>query len=406
MSGTTNLSIIMSLLNRVLTTIPCCWSMAVSVAGIAIVLMLCSCRDDTGGERVTPGILHPTEENIPAVEDPRFVLREGDGSQPVLEFIGSPTHMIGISEGQQHAMIGSISDMEFRRRALYYADSEYGEIRVFDLSGALLAVVGNPGIGPGEFSELTRVAVMENEAKLAAWDRLSRVQVFSKQDSTYMLENIFHIVPNAYEGDICVVKDHLYAIGYSENLEGVIHKYTLAGDHVTSFGELYKSSFSLLKGAMSQAGRLECDEQLGIIAHVNHSHPILTGYSENGDIVWRVKFDDFRPAIVEEGLKDGAPSITYRPVQKGESGGYSLIRDQMTATLIARYHVKGDAAEEKSVSHYFGVLLQTGEGSYLGIHRVSSKDSRLVGLSAEHAYAVRYSPFPQIMIYERSEVQF
>ena len=151
-----------------------------TVAGISIVLALCSCRGDMGGERTTPGTQHPTEDNIPVIEDPRFVLHEQDSAQRVVEFTGLPSHTIGINEGKQHAMIGSIIDMVVRRNALYYADREYSEIRVYDHSGVLLEVVGSPGRGPGEFSNLTRVAVREDEVKLFAWDDESRVQVFGK----------------------------------------------------------------------------------------------------------------------------------------------------------------------------------------------------------------------------------
>ena len=358
-----------------------------------------------GGERATPGTQHPTEENIPVIEDPRFLLQEQDSAQQILEFTALPSHTIGINEGERHAMIGSISDIEFRRRAMYYADREYSEIRVYNHSGALLGIVGSPGSGPGEFSNLTRVAVTEDEANLFAWDAHSRVQVFGKRDSAFVLENSFHVVPNANAGDICVLNEHLYAVGYGEELEGVLHKYTRAGSYVASFGTPYKSSFSLVRRAMDDLGQLKCDERLGIIVHSNHRLPILLGYSENGDVVWRLKFADFRPEILEEGLSDGGmPSVEFLPLRKGHSRGYVLIRDQMGASLIVRYQVMGDMGAAKSVSHYFSVDLQTGEGSYLGLRRVARNEPRLLGLNAEQAYAVRYRPFPQIMIYKRSAV--
>ena len=201
------------------------------------------------------------------------------------------------------------------------------------------------------------------------------------------------------------MNEHLYAVGYGEELEGVIHKYTRAGSYVASFGSRYKSSFSLVRRTMDDLAQLKCDERLGIIVHSNHRLPILTAYSENGEIVWRIKFADFRPEIVEEGLSDGGvPSVEFQPLRKGQSAGYALIRDQIDASLIVRYHVMGEIGAARSVSHYYSVDMRTGKGSYFGIHRVAGNEPRLVGLDAERAYAVRYSPFPQIMIYRRSAV--
>ena len=386
---------------------PANWHTAMTIAGISVAVTLFSCQGIAEPESITPGRLHPTQENIPVVEDARFVLREGDSDQLYLEFTESPLHTVGVNEGAKRAMIGSIGDVAVRRSALYYADGEYGEIRVYDHAGTTLAVVGSHGQGPGEFQDLTRIAVTGDETRLFAWDMLSRIQVFGKRDSIYVLENTFHIVANAYEGDICVVNDHLYAIGYSAELDGIIHKYTFAGDHVTSFGARYKSSFSLLSMVMSRLGRLKCDERLGIIAHVNYHLPILTGYSQDGSLVWRVKFADFRPAVVEELLDDGSPGVNSWQVQPGESAGFTLIQDQVSDSLIVRYPVRGDGAATPGVAHYFSVDWQTGEGVYLGRRSIveGNPKPRLIGADSSRVYAAMYSPFPQLQIYRRSGVQ-
>lgn len=91
------------------------------------------------------------EENILVVKDDRFILRVGSSARPFLEFVRPPLHSIGVQEGPQHAMIGTIADSELRRHALYYADGRSGGIRVYDCSGSPLTVLGRPGNGPRGF---------------------------------------------------------------------------------------------------------------------------------------------------------------------------------------------------------------------------------------------------------------
>ncbi len=353
-------------------------------------------------------MLHPTENNIPVVENERHILREGDDKSPFLEFSASPLYTIGVVEGPHQAMIGAIADKELRRRALYYSDSEYGEIRVYDRSGALLTTVGRPGNGPGEFSFLSRVAVTEDESRIFAWDGpTSRVHAFGWRDSTYVLEDAFYIEGNAYEGGLCATNDHLFAIGYMEESDGVIHKYSLEGVLVTSFGTRYKSSFSLLSRIMSERGMLECDEELGIIVHVNDSLPIITGYSEDGDLVWQARLEGFRPAAVEETLEDGYPGVYRRHRNPGESDRILLIRDRGSTSVIVRYYVMGDGGAQPGKWHIFRVDMNTGEGHFAGSHTFvrESPRPRLLVLDSSRVYATVYSPSPQIQVYDRSAVE-
>ena len=105
---------------RMATPLASHWALSYCV--VLTALTICSCRDDIQGSAVTPGRLHPKEANIPVVEDDRFILRIGSSTRPFLEFVRPPLHSIGIHEGPQHAMIGTIADTELRRRSLYYAD--------------------------------------------------------------------------------------------------------------------------------------------------------------------------------------------------------------------------------------------------------------------------------------------
>lgn len=45
--------------------------------------------------------------------------------------------------------------------ALYYADSEYGEVRIYDRQASLKQTLGRLGMGPGEFNTLVALAVTD-----------------------------------------------------------------------------------------------------------------------------------------------------------------------------------------------------------------------------------------------------
>ena len=121
-------------------------------------------------------------------------------------------------------MLGEIEDVDISREAIYYADSKHGEVRFYSFSGDLLGIVGSPGIAPYEFNHLNGLAVTDDGSLLVAWDIARRIQVFRQQGPAYKLVSSFNIFSSLRSGDICVMHDHVYAIGYSEEETGVVHK--------------------------------------------------------------------------------------------------------------------------------------------------------------------------------------
>ena len=203
-----------------------------------------------------------------------------------------------------------------------------------------MTIVGRPGNGPGEFSNLRQIAVTEDESGIFAWDASSRIQVFAWRDSTYGLERTFQVDGNAYEGDMCLTNDHLFVIGYREESDAIINKYSLEGVLVTSFGARYDSPFPLLNRIMSRFGGLECDAEFGVVVHVNHYLPVISGYAVTGDLVWRVKLDGYKSAAVEEIMDDGSLGVSHRDARSGASYQIILNRDHGSSSVIARYWVK------------------------------------------------------------------
>lgn len=359
---------------------------------------LVSCQSSGDGN-----VLHPTEENIPAVTDPRFVLHEQEPdtgtAEPWIDFAQMQGQTIGVGEGAYHEMLGYVLNVTVSPEALYYADVEHDEVRAYDLRGTFTAFVGKRGMGPGEFYYPLKVVVTA-DGELVVGDQGGRIQIFQKQDTTYLLKETFITeAPFGRAGDLCVLHNHVYTIGYSEELDGIIHKHTLDGEHLASFGEPYRSDSPLVRSLMAPTGSLECNEAHRVIGYIHQQIPVLTGYSETGDVVWRVKLADANMVKDEEiggyALRQGVP-------QSGEAARLKLFSDPSSDTFIVKYYTYGTDRH-----HYYGVDAASGEGAYLGWAPRRHGDielPELTAMDADQLYTVKNKPYPQIGIYRRGDI--
>ena len=374
-----------------------------------LVLSVClsSCRGEGDGT-----ILHPTNDNIPVITDPRFVLHEQESDTgtvgPWFDLPDLAEHVIGVEEGAKLETIGLVADVTVGHGALYYADRLNAHVRVYDFRGALMEVVGNRGRGPGEFLRPTKVAVThaDDGELLVVGDYSSKIQVYRRQDSTYALENTFRTAQSFYYGDICAMHGHVYIVGHSEVLDGVIHKYTFEGEHVASFGMPYQSSEPLVRELLNGRGTLACNAKYRVIAHVHSVIPVLTGYSESGDVNWRVKFGDAKTSPIEEGrTDDGRPRVRPNPLPRiGEAAQIDILAGTWSDALIVTYYTVVGFKTGKH--HYFRVDVTSGQGTHLGWSpgwNGDIKQPSVVALDAEHFYTVKNDPYPRIGIYRRPD---
>ncbi len=382
------------------------WYVIVGVVCLATMATLSSCRSNSRVDGLRSGTEHPTADNFPTITDHRHLLHEEEATQQILDVTGLSSLTIGVNEGRQQDMLGSIGDVVLRHGSLFYLDSEYAEVRVYDHSGSLQSIVGGPGSGPGGFVDAAAMAVTEDGLRIVVWDTNSRIQVFQKQDSTYALEQSFQgMARYAAQSGLCVMNGHIYIIGYGEELKGIIHKHTLAGEYVDSFGAAYKSPVPFVRDFLSSSGSLTCSSRRGIVGYVNSFVPVLTGYAETGAIAWQVRFSDMQLRHVEEEAHQGRPSVVYHAAREGESMGLSTLEDAFTNSFIAHYHVQGDNSSV-GTRHYFKVDAQLGQGAYLGqrIEHQNRSTPLLIALGKEYVYTSYSYPFPHIEFYKRSDV--
>ena len=386
---------------------------------VAILIVFSSCSSNQK-DNIVVGRLHPTEENIPVINDMRYVLREDtSGAQiklvDVESFLEGEVFSVGAIEGEHHEMLGTILDVAAGDNTLLYIDGEYGEVRVYDQQGTLKQVIGSPGVAPGEFSYLEAVAITSDASKFFVADQSgTRIQIFQRRDNAYELQDMFSMPHDFHATDICVIRDHLYLHGYSESLDLVIHKVTHAGEYILSFGQPYLSDAPFIRYLISDDGRLVCNETYDTVLYANQTVPVLKAYDEVGSLRWQVKFGDHGQMYLMEARNRGRPALRYpSQLSPGESTFLSLTTDLVSNSFIISYQTlgpeKGKTAE--LVQHYFSVPAESGHGTYLGQHylgtfergqfRNPAAPPRIVSWNENFAYAVRHFPFPMIGIYER-----
>ena len=159
-----------------------------SLCLLVIATLLASCNQNP---TVT---IHPTPENIPEIEDQRFVLQHE--LVDTLRYANPDDYdkiTIGVEEGDALEMIGSISDLASDHKGtLYVLDEAYSHVRAYDYDGNLIGVFGSEGDGPGEFNNPWNVAVIDDGNTIIVSSFSSaRVNVFTRQESTFSFRSSF-----------------------------------------------------------------------------------------------------------------------------------------------------------------------------------------------------------------------
>ena len=337
--------------------------------------------------------VHPTSDNIPTITDPDFILKPpGDILDRGTNFYSSlaltDTFMIGVAEGERYEMLGRVADIEVDADGrMFVVDRELGEVLFYSSDGSYLGFFGGQGEGPGEFNQPRELALSESGRKAVVFSK-GRIQVFERQENgQFLFRNSFPSI-----GDYgCVMNDHIYVLRYYAGRPGNIQKLTMEGEWVASFGYTYQSKNEFVKKSLTSGlgGRLACSERHGIVGMILKRIPVLHGYSEDGELLWRVKFEDIKPSPVEE--TDGGRSLVYKRNSKGDAFGTNLFVDEDGEYFNLTYIV--NAGPGKSTpSHYYRVNAKTGYGHYVGHAPV---------LRARHRdYVIQYfnSPYPILRI--------
>ena len=156
---------------------------------------------------------------------------------------------------------------------------------------------------------------------------------------------------------------HLYLIGYKAGASGNTHKLSLEGDLISTFGSLYKSLNTFVESRLTMRGQIACIERSGVVGAIKEQVPALTGYSEDGTILWTVRIGGINAAPVEE----RGETFSKSSPEVGEGWLYSLFSDATGNFNVVYMVISGE--QQPTPSHVFRINAEDGIGTYAGHSR-------------------------------------
>lgn len=276
---------------------------------LCLICLLClplAARSAIG--QVNRGMVHPAPENIPEATDPSLVIDLSDIDRwPEGPFVpdttGMETAFFGREDGEEYELLVRVQDIATDGQGNIFvldADitaqptSDSKTVHVIDTGAQYLSSFGSSGAGPGEFMYPARVLVEEGVERILVAGSDREVDVFErKEQEAYRYFRSWKTRVSAH--DACILRNHIYLLGYDPVSGHVIHKYSLDGEYVHGFGEPYASTNAYVVSLLSTEGTLSCVAQHGVIGHIRNNIPVLAAYDEDGALLWRVRVEGIKP---------------------------------------------------------------------------------------------------------------
>ncbi len=352
---------------------------------------------------------YPPPDSIPSVTDPRFIIY--DEPQDTLFWMLDALrggYLVGVAEGHPDEMLGWAADVAVGDSLVYYLDGSYRHVRAYTFEGHLVDIIGGPGAGPGELGAFPKLTVTGtgNNVHVVVGSVPRSVSVFKKSlDGSHVFQTSFRASVEFHNGEMCAMQGHVYTTGYSEDHEGVIHKHTLEGKYVSSFGVGSRHPQFIIRKTMSDYGSLECNETHRILLFTQPSAPIATAFTESGDMIWRIRFGDARigPRLVLNDKQGDPRGIVPLPLPVvGESKDIEIMGGARGDSFwLARLEMRPKEAQYRWAHHFYKVDVLSGRGEYLGTRPVKSNKvaRRVRAIDQEYLYTTQSDPYPQLGIH-------
>ena len=354
---------------------------------------------------------YPPSDSIPLVTDPRLIIHDApDDTLHWMLHALQGGNLIGVAEGNPNDMFGVIADVAVGGSLVYYADQQSKDVRAYDFEGRLVDIIGGPGQGPAEFGLMSFVAVTGTggDVHVVVGSGARRVSVFRKSgDGSHEFQTSFNAATRFLNGDMCAMNGHVYTTGYSEDHEGAIHKHTLHGTYVSSFGTVSSHPDRMAKRLMAERGSLECNEPHGVLLYAYPSMPIATAFEESGKELWQVRLADARivPKLLMFSKEWGLVGAANWPVREGGSEDIDVTGEAQGDAfwLVRRELLTKD--RKRWMAHFYRMDVLSGQGEYLGKRPIHTEESkRAVRVIARgHVFTTRSEPYPQLGIHPFSD---
>lgn len=345
-------------------------------------------------------VLHPTADNIPADASLAAVVRmqspaDGELGQFARRLSNARLVLtLGELDGAPSTVFGAIQDVDAPVPGRFAVlDSRYNEVRVFNSDGSLLESFGRAGRGPTEFLSPEALESHGTDRFILA-DRDAQVKVIERTSAG--MQQRLTIRLQFTPEDLCVLADDIVVQGSTQG--GMLHLYSLTGQHLRSMGEGYRSTNPLVRNQLSD-GRIACAAEASTIVVMLRYLPYVRGYRTDGTLRWTSRLADFRTINIEEGVEpNGQP---YVLVGAGESE-YDQVEvlhalDEGLVIVQTSRHTPQSNRERSEYAELRTYVLSahTGKGVYVG-----NTLPRVFDVTGSRIYAATSNPFPQVRVYE------
>ncbi len=366
----------------------------VGIAICALVVTACSHFSEPTNQR------HPIAEGLvhPAVPSASVTIGDSSAHAPsgLQELANrlrsaSPQLRVGVMDRPREQVFGKIEDVAFDSYGrLIILDSQDRTLRMFDEDGALLQVVGRAGLGPGEFAH-PRAVELGPDGGLYVLEARGRVSIFDAGPDSISFLRMFEIGVGIHDG--CIMNGRLYLHATSLEQGYTIRSYTLVGEPLDSFAEVYRTENRIVQEQLSM-GRIACLEEAGVLLLAPWALPEVRAYNAAGNMLWLLEIDGFQPV---ELIAMGTRGSELRIPQGGYHASMRLVpvADQTAVVLQVALVTRRvwQRREAFAQLHTFLIGLDRPGGMYLG-----DGFPLILGSGLNTVVAADETPFPMARV--------
>lgn len=321
------------------------------------------------------GLAAPTRAQAVQVDVPTEELRLG-------QLDGPPAHTFG--------EVKDVRPIDAGRFVVL--DAHAPVVKLYDMSGRLLAATGRDGQGPGEFRWPAAAAVAGDRLYIVDTGN-RRIQEFRVADDEMAFVRVFRLPFDAR--DVCAVGKRVYVSGLHEG--HTVHEVSVDGEIVRSFGELSKADEvpegwprRILQETRS-VGFLACSTARRTIVSLGVHGPEIRAYSPDGAERWTAVLRDYSrmgAAMTDRG------TMQYRGDPKTGVHHKAVALAVDDRRVFAQLTHIGDAVSRDDAPIETRILsLATGEeeGAVDGLPRLSA-------VAGTYYYGYLHLPYPQVLV--------
>ncbi len=292
----------------------------------------------------------------------------------------------GVLEGPEEEIFGQIREIVLWRDFIHILDEQSQTIKVFSIDGRLVAEVGGPGDGPGEFRHPQTMVRLSN-GNLIVSDLRRRLYVFEPSGDSLVFAETWStsLAPT----DLCAIDDTLYAHALTMSEPYVIHRIAHGGEVIKSFGEIYNSGDAAVDLGMRR-GRVACDPVNDEIAYgPSGALGELRIFSAEGEPLRRIEFSDFKPIDVRS---DGIRRRVTFP--QGGANSLHTLSPLPGGGFVAQYTHRDRPGRE--YRELFTVIIEPEGGLIYG---VSATLGSLMDIAHSHYATVQVDLYPVVKVF-------